>query len=237
MSHFTLKLISLFFGFTLATSLWAAEKIVVTDPNNRLSLSIAADTLTRVVIEGARVRQILHDSDTLTVQVDNSTGQVFLQPQSEKIFNVFLTTEDDRTYHLHLTPTQQDNQSIVIDPIIPPLANILDKKNSLPYESSLVGLIQQLVKQKIPSTFQGQDRHQAYLPPSLLALTITPISSLFNKTLQADVVQLTNITKEVVVLEPALFYQNGVLANYLSRERLLPGQDSQLIIISQRRLG
>jgi len=189
------------------------------------------------VIEGARIRRIIHDSDTLMVQVDNRTGQIFLQPQLEKTVNVFLTTEDDRTYHLHLTPTQQDNQTIIIDPITSSIANVFGEKNALPYESALVRLVQQLVKKTLPPTFHLQASDQARLPEPLLALTMTPITSLSNNTLQADVVRLTNITNEVVVLEPALFYQSGVLASYLSRERLLPGQDSQLMIISQRSMG
>ncbi|MEE9452340.1 MAG: type-F conjugative transfer system secretin TraK, partial [Gammaproteobacteria bacterium] len=131
----------------------AANTITVNDNNETLNLAIGNSGLTRIEIKQARIQRINHDSPDLEIQADEATGHIFIQPRSEQHFNLYLTTEDNLSYHLALTPENQASTPIIIDS---KMAQRTGKKLKIEqdgYAKTLITLMQHLARAQIPPGF------------------------------------------------------------------------------------
>jgi hypothetical protein len=78
-------------------------------------VNISATEMTRIAVEGGRIRSLKYSPAELEVNEDNGVGQVFIKPVvRNKAISIFVVTSTDTTHALTLQPTEMGLTSIVI---------------------------------------------------------------------------------------------------------------------------
>jgi len=229
-----IKLILILLCSGLLTGItFAGQTYRIDNPSDTLAISIANKGLTQIAIQQSRIRTINHDSTALDIQTDETSGIIFIQPQSTSSFNLYLTSEDDVTYHLYLTPIEQASQAILIDSTIvsQKIAEHWEKQN--PFTQTITHLMQHLARAEPPPGYAIINPGKVHLS-SDLAITLKALYSYQGQYLRGDVISLINTSDSSVTLSATQFHQQGVIASSLSNRHLAPCEKTQLYLIYQR---
>ncbi len=91
-----------------ATS-FAAQRVPATE-NTPHVVSISKRNLSRIAIEGGRISSWKFMEGDLELQKDTTTGQLFVRSLTSNPTNLFVISEEGKTYLLVLKPTSKQGQ-------------------------------------------------------------------------------------------------------------------------------
>lgn len=231
----------------LASMAWPAmaEQRLVADERSPLKANISKQALSRVAINGARIKTVKWLDGELEVDQDGQNGQVYVRGLTNKTTSLFVHSDEGKTYLLLLSPRNKTGDSIVIDvegqrqtareqaALVPPPPQPVTTRSS-----DYVRSIKQLMLGMMSGGAGTQGlRHQpAYeTVPLWRGVQFVKTGQYTAADMLAEVYTLSNISPQAVVLREQEFYTPSVYAVSVRKQNLQPGESTQVYIV--RRLG
>lgn len=221
---------------------WAEQRLAA-DERIPQKATISKESLSRISIDGGRIKNVKWLDGELDIQKDSGTGQVFVRATSNKTTSLFVNSEDGKTYLLLLSPTAKTGDSIIIDAKAeerqaaaiaaqtPPPPQPVTHRSS-----DYVRAIKQLMAAMMNGTVgsMGLRSEASYLTVPLWQNTLfVKTKQYIAADMKAEVYTLTNIGAEPIVLKEQEFYRDGVYAVAVRKHILQAGEMTEVFIIRQ----
>jgi type-F conjugative transfer system secretin TraK len=195
--------------------------------NGEVSANVASQDLTRIAIDGDRIVRVRGLEGVYELKEDAVQGALFIRPTADyqkKSFTLFIATEKNHNYVLHLTPKEQWGDTILLKhkTIQKPHAR---SKNSLQASKALM---MQLISGQRPPHYAAKNSFHAKQYVVSHELTVKPIHMYLGKQLQGYVYQVTNRSQKILTLSEAGFFQGGDRVIALSQLTVAPGHQVML---------
>lgn len=195
---------------------------------------ISARELTRITVDGARVRAVTGLEGQLLVEKDDQTGAVYVRPvEASRPVNVFVSADSGRTYALVLQPVDMPADTIVLRD---------RSQRAAARESALErsGAHEKMVKAMVITLATGE------LVPDLelreigreVALwreaQLFHERSLLGRRIVGDRYRLTNVSTGAMRIAEAELFRPGVLGIAVEQLELAPGEATALYVVRER---
>lgn len=233
------KLILCFAGFVAAAncmvgSAFAVQEKTVED-GDEFTAEISAIDLNRIKVPGDRVRNIRGSlGDVIDPIIDGRTGDAFLKLPfpGNKPINIFVVTEKDFTYKGTLFPKSIPAEQIVLrnDKAVISNSNsegVKSSRNS--YENQIINLMKVMRDKKNTDGYQVKNQSK-YVDLGDISMRRSSIYK--GQNFVGEIFLLKNSTNKVLSLEEKFFYKNGVRAVKIENTELLPGESTEIFIVS-----
>lgn len=92
---------------------WALQTIESADGKTHF-IKISQKEITRLSVDGGRIRDVVYARDELDLQKDEVGGQIFFSPLVPKAINIFVSTASGQTHGFILQPSDIPLEQIVI---------------------------------------------------------------------------------------------------------------------------
>ena len=191
--------------------------------------------LTRITVEGARIRKVTGNAGEFLLEKDDEKGQIFIRPASSdstKPINLFVTTASS-TVGLLLQPVDTPSDTIVIREKRVPEAHPAMRADR---SSAHVRALKSLLLAMAGETAAGMEVRE-----SGKALALWPgVRLTLERSWRADTVvgekyQLLNLGPDALDLTERDLYKPGVMAISLEAAQLAPGASIHFFVIRERR--
>jgi len=233
------KLILCFAGFVVATncmvnSAFAVQEKTVED-GDEFTAEISAIDLNRIKVPGDRVRNIRGSlGEVIDPIIDGRTGDAFLKLPfpGHKPINIFVVTEKDFTYKGTLFPKSIPAEQIVLrnDKAAISSNNVEGVKSSRnSYENQIINLMKVMRDKKNTDGYQVKNQSK-YVDLGDISMRRSSIYK--GQNFVGEIFVLKNSTNKVISLEEKFFYKNGVRAVKIENADLLPGESTEIFIVS-----
>ncbi len=188
----------------------AAEQKIPVQEGTEVSVTVSSNTLNRLAVENDRIMTVKGITGQFQLDKDNDTGQVFIKPiatDKEELIHLFLLTEKGHTYPLSLSLHTGAAESILLMPLeIEPA----QWEQSSSYETLLRTLLKAMHNQ---TPVEGFIIHKIKTQiPIIKQAKVNHLQTYTGKQLQGHVLEVTNTSKEELVLTEQMFQLNGVRA-------------------------
>lgn len=222
--------LSLGLAFLLAAPAWALQTIESGDGRSHV-VKISLKELTRITVEGAKIRRIDFPDDDLVVEKDVEAGFILVRPNVPKPINAFITTSTGATHALVMQPTDMPLETIVIrepsrkdDP--KRTTTRIERAGSL--ELSVKRLVYAMARGDKPSEFDvATVNRQVGLWNEA---TFVLLERYTGRSLIGERYRLTNVSKAVMRLSEQELYKQGVVAVSVEQHVLNPGESTDVFI-------
>jgi len=204
------------------TTICHAQQKVPAQDGMEVSVTVSRQVLNRIAVENDRIMNVKGISGQFELDKDADLGQVFLKPikvDEHELIHLFLVTEKGYTYPLSLTVKEGVAQSILLMPLEDKIAQW---EQSSSYETLLKIFASNMVNQNDLEGFSESPKNKAHLP-KIKDLKVTHLKSYKGHSLQGEVLEISNKSKEILFLTEEDFYQSGTRAVAIINPELLPG--------------
>ncbi len=188
----------------------SAEQKVPVQEGTEVSISVSSNALNRLAVENDRIMTVKGITGQFELDKDGELGQVFIKPvatDKQELIHLFLLTEKGHTYPLSLTLHEGKAESILLMPMeIEPT----QWEQSSSYETLLRTLIAAMHNQKPLEGFR-MNKIKIQLP-HIKHAAVKYLQSYTGKQLQGHVLEVSNTSKEELVLIEAFFQLKNVRA-------------------------
>jgi type-F conjugative transfer system secretin TraK len=194
--------------------------------NGEVQASVAAQELTRIAVEKDRILHVRGLEGAYELKHDPVQGALFIKPLADyqsKPFSLFISTEQNHNYVLHLTPKEQLGDTILLKPKGLKSHSVRFQKHSVPYTKLLVNFMTMMMKDTIPSHYASKTVTKAKCHPMGKAITVQRIRHYSGTHFQGALYRVTNRSCQTWLLRESGFYQRGDCAIALSRLTVAPG--------------
>ncbi|WP_131775022.1 type-F conjugative transfer system secretin TraK [Legionella anisa] len=194
-----------------------------------------------VVLEEDRIVQLKAPSNTMVdvcngkpncKLIDESTGALTFLPAAlyhTKSFSLNISTEKGYFYTLHIEPKPCSSQTIVLHPYQKPIIQAQPQDSG--YERVLVHFFRELVNGRIPEGFTQTPVKQSK-PVKGRYTQLKRISLISGNELKGETFELTNISKQTIVVKESWFNWPGTKGVAVDKHHLLPNQSTHVYRIS-----
>ena len=208
---------------------------------------LSARELTRIAVEGGRVRKVTGQAGEFVMEKDDDLGQVFIRPafpEQNRPINLFVTLEvagEPATVGLLLQPTDTPADTILLRTASASKARNGQRTSAAPpaephsarHVRQLKNLLVLMADSKQADDFEVRDVRQER--PLWVGTRLTLQRQWLGDGLVGERYRLLNTgTQTLQVHEPHLF-KPGVMAVSVEYPQLEPGQVTSLFVIRQRR--
>lgn len=235
----------LLLGLMVVLSPTFAEQRLDADERVPQKAIISKSSLSRISIDGGRIKNVKWLDGELDIQKDAGNGQVFVRATTNKTTSLFINSDDGKTYLLLLSPTATTGDSIIIDAKAKErqaqmmAVQIPQPPQAVSYRTNdYVRALKQLMTAMMNGTVNsmGLRSTTSYLTVPLWQNTLFVQTKQYTAAdMKAEVYTLTNTGAETLVLKEQEFYREGVYAVSARKHILLPGEMTEIFII--RKLG
>jgi conjugal transfer pilus assembly protein TraK len=217
-----------------------ANAIQVIEPANGEStiVKISAKEMTRIAVDGGRIKSFKVVDDDATVEEDKTNGQVFVIPKTTKPVNAFVITATGNTYGLVMEQADIPLETVMIrEKFSATMARPTSgKSGGLPdglEQGALDKAIQRLLTLMATGgqspSFEKIDKPAEF---SLWAGTrFVRVAQYKGRALSGDYFQLTNLTKTPMRLAEQEFYKDDVIAVAVEHQVLANGETTNIFIV------
>lgn len=147
--------------FTISS--FASQTKMVKD-NATVFATVSIEGLTRISVINDRILNVKGQPGAYNIDLDNRQGVIFVQPTpdyNKKTFTMFIATEQNRNYVLHLQPKNQKSDLIVLKPSEPIKDKAEHWENASSYTKTITDLIHAMMQKTPPegyvtNTVQGK---------------------------------------------------------------------------------
>ncbi len=200
--------------FSIASVLFCATAVaqqqIPVQEGTEVSLTVSLNTLNRLAVENDRIMTVKGITGQFQLDKDGESGQVFIKPiatDKQELIHLFLLTEKGHTYPLSLTVQEGSARSILL---MPSQSEPAQWEQSSSYETLLRTLVQAMHNQTpVEGFIINKIKTQI---PIIKHATIKHLQSYTGTQLQGHVLEVTNTSKEELILSEVPFQLNGVRA-------------------------
>jgi conjugal transfer pilus assembly protein TraK len=192
--------------------------------NGATTAVISTNELTRIAVDQDRIVRVRGLEGIYDMKNDLAQGAIFIRPLEEqkKPFTLFLATEHNRNYVLHLTPQEQSADTILLKPKEIPREKSKKWEDSLPYIKTMTSLIAAMMKDNAPPGYTTQYLTKTKRQRVNDVMTTKLVRVYTGNHWQGFVYELSNRHKQTLSLCEQDFYQSGDQAIALSNLTLAP---------------
>ena len=227
----------------VSVSVFAEQRVPATE-NAPHVVSISKRNLSRIAIEGSRIASWKFMDGDLELQKDTGTGQLFVRSLTSNPTNLFVVSDEGKTYLLVLKPISKQGDNIVIDAASANRKEALllaSKTGPMPVttnSSEFVRAIKKMMTAMVSGNTGslGISQSRDYLTIPLWKNTLfIQTGSYTAADMQGYAYTLTNLGSKQLEIKEQEFYRQGVLAVTVRKQILQPGEITDVFIIC--RLG
>ena len=204
-----------------------------------IDATIAQDDLTRIVVQDDRIDRIQGLASHFQQQlaegqpiIDRDHGILLIQPSDQDAtepFTVHISTEQQHHYTLHLTPTAQAAETVLLQP----QGSIIQQAQALPYVSQLTTLMTAMLRQQplagyVDKTISKADSIIFDKKSRLQLLAVYQ-----GEKIRGEIYRLHNRLNKTVILTETSFIRPGVLALSLAAPTLKAHRETLLYQVVQ----
>ena len=213
---------------TFAKSIYAAQN------GDTINATISANDLTRIEISDQKIIKNF-SSANVSKKITKPLGQIYLIPNTNTTFNLYIVGDKGNTYNLRLTPSKNmAGDSIIINPVQSASSQInkvpLNTKSST-YVRDLNYLLQTMYLNKDDTYYTGVDVNQTILTYSGLDSVL--LRKYISDSLTGYVLLLKNTTKNKIILNESQFYSPHTLAVAIENPEILTSKFTRVFIIKE----
>jgi len=192
----------------LFSAMAIAQQQIPVQEGTEVSIRVSSDALNRLAVQDDRIMTVKGITGQFQLDKDNDTGQVFIKPiatDKQELIHLFLLTEKGHTYPLSLTLQEGAAESILLMPLE---TAPTEWKQSSNYETLLRTLVQAMHNQ---TPMEGFIVNKVKIQtPVIKHATIKHLQSYTGRSLQGQILEVTNKSKEELVLTEEMFQLKGV---------------------------
>lgn len=219
---------ALLVGFTLPA--FALQEKPLSN-NGTATAFVALNGLTRIAVQNDRILNVRGPDGAYQLKEDDNQGAIFIHPNAEaakKPFTLFIATESNQDYVLHLKARDQNADTILIKPLdsVNPKAQAWETAS--PYTEAVTQLINAMATGNSPDGYAVNMMVKAKSFPLGDIALIKPVMAYEGGHLQGMVYQVTNRTPVNLTLTEQEFYQPGDRAIALKTLNVPPYGQTQL---------
>ena len=229
-------------SFFLISPAFAEQRLAA---NERVpqKAAISQKALSRIAIEGSRIREVKYLEGELEFQKDQAAGQIYVRALTSRPSSLFVSSEEGKTYLLILNPSSKKGENIIIDvaglrqqeamqaaSIPRPPAAVTSKS------TDYVRGIKQLMVSMINGTSGnlGIRNSPAYKTiPLWQGVLFVQKGQYTAADMQAESYSLTNTGSDVITLREQEFYKPGVYAVTIIKQVLNPGEMTDVYVVKK----
>jgi conjugal transfer pilus assembly protein TraK len=226
------KTIIIMIYLLMLSSLSANALQVISIKDNQTALiKVSSNQQSRLFVKGERISVVRGLEGAYDLKKDDKLGDVYIQPTpyfQQKAFNLFVTTEEGRTFSLLASPLDTPAETNELKPVSPLLALAQRWELNTPYSQALMNLISAMVNTDSPEGYAVVNIDK--VKPIRLAneLTMQLLTVYKGSHLQGEVWEIKNKSKNTAYIHPRDLYQQHVLAASL-RDEVLRAQKETLL--------
>lgn len=214
-------------GILLLASMTSSALEVKQLADNQTALTkISAKELTKIFVDGDRIKKLDGQLGAYTVKQDDLLGQVYIQPTQayqNKTFSVTILTEQGHSYLLFLVPIDVPSQIIEIKPTSPVKKLAMNWEQNSAYGQLLIKLISAMVSGDNPDGY-AVTHGGSFKPMSGYGerVSVKLKATYSGAKVRGEIFSIKNISSAIVMLDEKAFYQPGTRAISLQSKQLAP---------------
>lgn len=223
------KLLSLTFMLLLLSGTSFAVQIKPVKNNQSVSAKISSSELSRIFVINDRIQATRGINGAYDIIKDEKQGMIFIKPSpyfANRPFNLFVTTEQGRTYNLLLMPMKIPAATIELKPLTPSIKLADHWERNSPYVETLIQLMNGMVNDKQPDGYvvipvEGKiSRFPSF--------TMQLVTVYRGNNLQGEIWRIKSCVRKTVSIKPNEFFQRNTRAIALQDETLSSGSETYL---------
>jgi type-F conjugative transfer system secretin TraK len=208
------KFILFLIGALLTTQVFALQIKGVVD-NETVSAKISSLDITRIIVQGDRIKNFKGISGVYTRENDKDNGEVYIQPTSNfqsTPFTVLVETEQGRHYTLFLTPIAVPGGTLMLVPKGVSKYAAARFEQASDYELTISHLIRAMSTGALPEGYviNEVDSKKVFAIGNIATLRLKTIYQGLN--FQGQIFELTNTQSCPITLNEREFYKVGTRA-------------------------
>lgn len=228
-----MRKLNLIIGTILTLHCFSASAMQVKSikDNQTALIKVSAKEQSRIFVKGDRISVVRGLDGAYDLKKDDKLGDIYIQPTpyfQHKAFNLFVTTEQGRTFNLLASPLDIPAETIELKPLSPSLALAQHWEKNSPYSQTLMNLINAMVNGENPEGYAVINIGK--IKPKKLSncITMQLLTVYRGNHLQGEIWRIKNDSKSSTYVHPRDFYQDNVLAASLKDELLNPQNETLL---------
>jgi conjugal transfer pilus assembly protein TraK len=211
-------------GILLTAQTFALEIKGVVD-NESVSAKISSLDVTRILIQGDRIRSFKGISGAYTRENDKNNGEVYIQPTAlyqTTPFTVLVETEQGRHFTLLLTPMGVPGGTLMLVPKGVGKQQASRFEQASDYELTISHLIRAMSTDMVPEgyTVNQVDSKKVYAIGNIAKLRLKTVYQGLN--FQGQIFELTNTQSVSITLDEREFFKPGTRAISLESISVAP---------------
>lgn len=184
------------------------EKAVMN--NGTANAFVAINGLTRIAVQNDRILNVRGPDGAYELKEDDSQGAIFIHPAQayqKKPFSLFLATETNQNYVLHVTPQDKNADTILLKPLDAQNPEALHWETASPYTQAITHLMADMVNHQTPEGYavNAMAKSKEQYLGDIAILTLVKVYQ--GAYLQGQVYRVTNRTAQTITLTEREFYQ------------------------------
>lgn len=229
---------------TVLPTLAIAEQRVTANEQLAQTVSVSRSSLSRIAIDGGKIASYKFMEGDLQVVRDKTTSQLYVRSLTSRNSNLYVVSEEGKTYQLILKPNAKQGDSIIIDVAARKKMEASlhsGQATVMPVTSNSAEYIR-AIKQFVIAIMNGSGESlgirakQAYETIPLWQNTVfVKTKQFFAADMQADVYSLTNTGVRDLIIREQEFYRPDVYAVAVRKMQLKPGEMTDVFVV--RKLG
>jgi type-F conjugative transfer system secretin TraK len=223
--------LAFFFLFTLTAEVYSLTTVTPTQGQS-LFIDLSLKNLNLIKFPSGGVR-VYTSSKLLDIKLDE--GNVFVKfmegelPSPQEVF--FVTPSG--VYSMILIPKEMPAQTVIVRISEGELSDALSWETSHSYIAGLKELIKAMYEGKPPRGFSVKEVGQEVSRWGEVKTVLKQIYA--GATLQGEIYELINVSKEPVRFVEKEFYEEGILAVSIDRHELKPAEKTEVYLVKKTR--
>lgn len=201
----------------------------------QIKAKISAKETSRITLVGDRVKQFFINQGRILVERDEIKGDLYVTPTAffqNKDINLFVTSEQGKTFSLLLVPTEMPSATISLKPTGANnnLAKAWEKESS--YENTLVQLIKSMATGVVPKGYQVKSSPRNQFKFNDEALKVQAITQYTGSKFTGYVLYVRNTKKEKLKLKLSDLAHINPLATAIEEQKLYPKMKTRIFVVT-----
>ena len=209
-----------------------AKTVYEAQNGDSINATISANDLTRIEIAGQKIIKNF-SSANISKRITKPQGQIYLVPNINTTFNLYIVSDTGNTYNLHLTPSKKvTGDSIIIKP-----ANNTKSAHTKSANISVSSYIRN-INYLLQIMYLNKDEDERYDVSDInqAITTFNGLDSVLLKKYTDDnligyVILLKNTSKNKMLLTESAFYAPHTLAIAIDNPNLLSNDFTRVFIV------
>jgi conjugal transfer pilus assembly protein TraK len=229
---FKILVVSWFVGILFASEVLGLSVVNFSEGQSSfVELSLKNLNLIKFPSSGIRVYT---SSKLLDIKIDE--GNVFVKFLEEGMVapqEVFFVIPSSGVFSMILVPKEIPAQTVIVKLPKEDISEALEWEKSHSYISGLKELIKNMYEERIPRGFALKEANEDKTRWKEVKMVLKKVY--LGATLQGEVYELTNVSKDPLRFTENEFYEKGILAVSIDRHELKPGEKTELYLVKKSR--